>query len=46
MMNLGEYLLGTFQLAFLQLDEESENALSKGKTRRERKKWAGDVFCL
>lgn len=46
MMNLGEYLWGTFQLAFLQLDEESENALSKGKTRRERKKWAGDVFCL
>jgi len=45
-MNLGEYTYGNFQQAFVMLDEESEHALSKGKTRRERKKWAGDDFCL
>ena len=46
MMNLGEYMYGHFQEAFLHLDEESEHALSGAKTRRERKKWAGDEFCL
>ncbi len=45
-VGLGDYFMGTFQDVFLELDEECETKLSRGKTRRDKKKWAGDDLWL
>lgn len=43
---LGDYVIMNFTSVFLQLDEDLEHKLSKGKTRRDKKKWAIEDFWL